>query len=114
MTDYTDFRPIIDAYGVSVTVKLRTLSTINTYGEEVFTETTSTKTMLIQSYISDTHGIVSSMLEEVPEFVAYSLESINKNSLISYNTKTYKIIDINIQPIKDTYIYYKLFLKQIA
>jgi len=112
--DYTDLQPIIDELGVDVTVKTTTLSTINEYGEETRTSTTSTVRMLIQKYNRETHNLDGLPIETEPELIAYLLESIDKNSIVNYNSQDFKIIDIYYQPLGSTYLYYRLGLKKIV
>lgn len=112
--DYNDLQPLIDELGVTITVRSKTVTAINDYGEETFTNSDTNVKASVQKYNKETHSYVGQGVEEVPDFVAYLLTPVTGAKTVVYNSQEFKVVNIISQPITTTYMYYRLDLKKIA
>ena len=111
--DYKDLQPLIDELGVTITIRSKTVTAINDYGEETFTNSDTTVKASVQKYNKETHSIVGQGVEEVPDFVAYLLVEVTGAKTVVYNGQEFKVVNIISQPISSTYFYYRLDLKRM-
>lgn len=112
--DYTDLQPIIDELGVTITIRSKTVTAINEYGEETVTNSDASVKALVQKYNRESHNVIAGNIEDVPDLIVYVLSPVTGAVSVVYNSVEYRVVNIYMQPLQSTYLYYMLALKKYA